>query len=121
MEILKRFGMLDCKAIATPMASKLKLLSDASYDSIDFMMYHQMIGSLMYPMNRIQDICFAVNTLSQFLTDPRHVYLIATKHVLRYLKGTVGYGLKYDANQKINLHDYVDSDWEGSALTGRAL
>ena len=30
VEILKRFGMLDCKAMATPMASNLKLLSDAS-------------------------------------------------------------------------------------------
>ena len=32
------------------------------------------------------------------------------KHVLRYLKGIVDYGLKYDANTKINLHIYVDSD-----------
>ena len=30
VEILKRFGMMDCKAMATPMASNLKLLSDAS-------------------------------------------------------------------------------------------
>ena len=36
------------------------------------------------------------------------------KHVLRYLKGIVDYGLKYDMNQKINLHCYVDSDWVGS-------
>ena len=47
--------------------------------------------------------------------DPRQVHLIAVKHVLRYLKGTVDYGLKYDTNQKINLHGYVDSYWEGSA------
>ena len=57
-----------------------------------------------------------MNTLSQFLTDPRQVHLIAVKHVLRYLKGTMDYGLKYDVNQKINLHGYVDSDWEGSAI-----
>ena len=37
------------------------------------------------------------------------------KHVLRYLKGTVDYGLKYDVNHKINLHGYVDSYWEDSA------
>ena len=43
-EILKRFGMMDCKAMATPMASNLKLLSDASSESIDDMMYRQMIG-----------------------------------------------------------------------------
>ena len=45
--------------------------------------------------------------------DPRHVHLIAAKNVLRHLKGTVDYGLKYDANQKINLEGYVDSDWDG--------
>ena len=38
------------------------------------------------------------------------------KHVVRYLKGTVDYGLKYEANQKINLDSYVDSDWAGNAI-----
>ena len=36
--------------------------------------------------------------------------------LLRYLKGIVDYGLKYDANQKINLEGYVDLDWAGSAI-----
>ena len=48
IEILKRFGMMDCKDMATPMASNLKLLNDASSDSVDDTMYRQMIGSLMY-------------------------------------------------------------------------
>ena len=69
--------MMDCKAMATPMASNLKLLSDASSEEIDAMMYCQMIGSLMYLKNMRPDILFAVNTLSQFLTDLRHVHLIA--------------------------------------------
>ena len=38
------------------------------------------------------------------------------KHILRYLKGTVDYGLKYEANQKNNLKGYVDSDWTGNAI-----
>ena len=98
---------MDCKAMATPMASNLKLLSDASSESIDATMYRQMIGSLMYLMNTRLDICFAVNTLSQFLTDPRNVHLIATKHILRQMRGTVDYGLKYDVNQNINLEGYL--------------
>ena len=40
---------------------------------------------------------------------------MVTKHTARYLKGTVDYGLKYNAKQKINLEGYVDSDWAGSA------
>ena len=60
-----------------------------------------MIGSLMYLTNTRLDICFAVNTLSQFLTNPSHVHLIAENHILRYLKGTVDYGLKYEVNQRL--------------------
>ena len=83
IEILKRFGMMDCKTMATTMALNLKLLSDASSESVDAMMYRQMIGSLMYLTNTRPNICFAMNTLSQFLTDPKHVHLIVAKHILR--------------------------------------
>ena len=57
-----------------------------------------MIGSLIYLMNTGLDICFAMNTLSQFLMDSRHVHLMVAKHAVRYLKGTVDYGLKYEVN-----------------------
>ena len=61
-EILKRFEMMECKVMTTPMTSNLKLLSDASSETVDVMMYHQMIGSLMYLTNTRPDIFFAVNT-----------------------------------------------------------
>ena len=105
--------MMSCKAMTTPMASNLKLLSDASSEKVDATMYRQMICSLMYLTYMRPDICFVVNTLNQFLTDPRHVHLIAAKHILRYLKGIVDYGIKYKANQKINLEGYVDLDLLG--------
>ena len=66
------------------------------------------------------DICFVVNTLSQYLTDSRHVHLTAAKHILRHLKGTVDYGLKYKADHKINLEGYVDSDWASRSI-GREI
>ena len=69
IEILKRLGMMDCKIMATPMALNLKLLNDASLETTDAMMYRQMIGSLIYLTNMRPNICFVVNTLSQFLTD----------------------------------------------------
>ena len=48
--------MMDCKAMTTPMESNLKLLSDASSETVDATMYRQMIGSLMYLMNTRPDI-----------------------------------------------------------------
>ena len=64
VEILKRFGMMDCKAMTTFMASNLELLSDSSSEVVDAMMYHQMIGSLMYLTNTRPDIFFSMNNLS---------------------------------------------------------
>ena len=64
VEILKRFGMMDCKSMTTSMASNLKPLSDASSDTVDATMYRQITGSLMYLMNTIPNIFFTVNTLS---------------------------------------------------------
>jgi hypothetical protein len=43
--------------------------------------------------NTRPDICFVMNTLSQFLVEPRHVHLVVAKHVMRYLKGTLDCGL----------------------------
>ena len=80
IDILKRFRMMECKAITTPMESNLKLLSYASFESVDATTYRQMIGSLMHLTNMRPYIFFAVNTLSQFLTDPRHVHLIVGNH-----------------------------------------
>ena len=66
IDTLKRFGMLDCKSIATPMDANLKKLRDSASDSnlIDPTMYRQLIGSLMYLTNTRPDICFAVNSFS---------------------------------------------------------
>ena len=99
-----------CKAMTTPMESNLKLLSNASSETIDATMYHQMI----YLTNTRPYIFFVVNTL-------RHVQLIVAKHAVRYLKGIVDYGFKYEANQKINLEGYVDSYWADVPSIGRAL
>ena len=92
---------MDSKAMTTPMASNLKLLSDSSSEAVDATMYRQMIGSLMYLTNTRPNICFTMNTL-------RHVHLMVAKHAVRYLKGIVDYGLKYEVNQKINLEGYED-------------
>ena len=107
---------MEYKTMNTPMESNLKFLSDASLETVDATIYHQIIGSLMYMTNTRKYIFFIDNTLSQLLMDPRHVHLIATKNILRYLKGTVDYGLKYEENQKINLEGYVDLDWVCSSI-----
>ena len=64
VEILKIFDILECKSMATPMDTHLKLLSDESSKLMDVTQYRHIIGSLMYLTNTRQDICFVLSTLS---------------------------------------------------------
>jgi hypothetical protein len=62
IKIMKRFDLLKCKSMYTPMETKLELLVDISLELVDATLYRQIIGSLMYLTNNKSDICFAVNT-----------------------------------------------------------
>ena len=116
IDILRRFEMRDCKSMSTPMTMNLKKLSDvvAHSDLVDPMVYRQLVGSLMYLVNTKLDICFAVSALGQFMCESRQMHWVVAKHVLRYLCGTVGYGLRYTSSSDLTLVSYSDSDWVGS-------
>ena len=104
--------MLDCKVMATPMDTNLKLLSDESSELVYVTQYIEIIGSLIYLMNIRPDICFDVNTLSQYLVKPRSSHMIYEKHVLRYLQGTIYFGLYYDGDHDYRLYGYTYVDWD---------
>ena len=100
--------------MSTPMITNWKKLHASEGELVDPTLYRQLIGSLMYLVNTRPDLCFAVNTLSQFMVEPRSVHWVAAKHVLRYLSGTVDFGLDYRRSEGIRLVGYTDSDWAGS-------
>ena len=98
--------MLKCKYMYIPMETNLKLLVDTSSELVDATLYRQIIGSVMYLTNTRLDICFS---LSQNLEEPRRVHIIAGKHMMRYLKGTLDFGLYYTRDHDFRLSGYTDS------------
>jgi hypothetical protein len=81
--------------MTTPMLTNWTKIDASISKAMHPTLYKQLIGSLMYLVNTRPNICFAVNTLSQFMAGPSRVHWVAAKHVLRYLRGTVEYGLSY--------------------------
>ena len=57
-----------------------------------------------------------MNTLSQYIVKPRCVHLVAAKHVMRYLKGTIDFGLYYFGYLDYRLYGYTYANWAGSVL-----
>src|SRR6218665_1698016 len=74
------------------------------------------LGSLIYAMSATRpDLCFIVSYLSQFMSKPRKIHMTMAKHVLRYLKRTINYGLTFrKSDADLNLIGYCDADWANS-------
>eukprot|EP00253_Pinus_taeda_P028944 PITA_28944 len=94
-KILKRFRMQDYRPMATPMITNWKKIVAFGDREVDPTLYRQLIGSLMYLVNTRPDICFVVNTLSQFMVEPKRVHWAEARHILKYVRGTFGLELKY--------------------------
>ena len=113
-EILKKFQMENCNPMSTPMFQKLKLCKEDGAKKVDETDYRSLVGCLMYLTATRPDILQAVNVLSRFLHCASEVHLQAAKRVLRYVKGTLSYGVWLKHNQEFSLHGFSDSDWGGS-------
>jgi hypothetical protein len=64
----------------------------------------------MYLVSTRPDICYATKEFSQSMSQPRQTHWITVKHVLRYIRGTVGYGLRYASSVNLSLQGYADTD-----------
>ena len=83
-------------------------------DLVDPTVYRQLVGSLIYLVNTRLDICFTMSTLRQFMCESREMHWVAAEHVLRYLRGIVGYGLRCTSSSDLRLVSYSNSDWVGN-------
>ena len=113
-EILKKFHMESCKSTSTPMNLKEKFSKNDGTNKVDEGQYKSLIGCLMYLTATRSDIAFAVSLLSRFMHYASELHLQAAKKIVRYVKGTISYGIKYSHLQNFMLHGYSDSDWAGS-------
>jgi len=102
--------MEECKATSTPMNQKEKLIKNDEADKVDEGYFKSMIGCLMYLTTTRPDILFAVSLLSRFMHGASELHLRAAKRILRYVKGTVSYGVKFEKCQSFKLYGFSDSD-----------
>ncbi|KAF2351392.1 Zinc finger C2CH-type [Trinorchestia longiramus] len=114
-----RNRMSDCnpKSIpCDPSANKLDVSSD-SKNLCDPKLFREIVGSLIYLMTCTRpDICYVVTLLSQHSTRPTNAHLNLCKFVLKYLKGTILFGLKFVKSENpMQITSFSDSDWGGSS------
>lgn len=114
--VVRKFGMEDCKSVATPIEKGLQLnAGDKSGDSKA--PYRELIGCLTYAtLTTRPDLCAATNYFSRFQSCYTNEHFTHAKRILRYVHGTTDLKLEYRRKEKAEvLVGYADSDWAGDA------
>ncbi|CAL2265123.1 unnamed protein product [Prunus armeniaca] len=113
-DLLQRHGMLHCKPANTPLAAKVPLSASDGVPLESPSDYREIVGSLQYLTLTRPDLSFAVSSIAQFMAAPRTSHLVAAKRILRYVKGTLDFGLSLSPQPSTaRLSAYSDADWAG--------
>jgi hypothetical protein len=70
LDMLKEFGMLDCRFEHIPLASGLQLVNDMNSPITDLDKYCKMVGKLIFLTKTPPDLAYAVSSVSLFMLDP---------------------------------------------------
>lgn len=114
-KLLKVSGLEMAKPKSNPMKPKTKYSSTALNSSVceaAGARYRKLIGNLLYISQHTRpDITYAVNYLSRFQKNPSEDHYAGVKRVIRYLSGTIDYGLLFIKDETEELLEYTDASW----------
>jgi len=113
--------MSDYNATKVPMDPGAKLDVDKQGERTDATMYRRIIGCLRYLLHTRPDMSFSVGVASRFMEKPTVKHFNAVKQIMRYLKGTLNFGLVYTQEKKPEeLVGYTYSDSGGDTVGRRS-
>lgn len=94
-DLLLRTNLLNSKSCPTPSCPNKKLSLHDCAPFSDPTLFRSVVGALQYLTLTRPDIAFFVIKLSQYLQNPSHNHCKMCKRVLKYLKGSMYFGLSF--------------------------
>ncbi|KAM1422622.1 hypothetical protein ACFX2I_004733 [Malus domestica] len=120
-DLLKKAGMESCKPTSTPFKPHTQILASEGTLLPDPSQYRSIVGALQYLTFTRPDLAYSVNMVCQFMTAPTDAHFHLVKRILRYIQGTISYGLCYTKSDNFHINAYSDSDWAADITTRRSL
>ncbi|KAF2311236.1 hypothetical protein GH714_021117 [Hevea brasiliensis] len=117
--ILERAQMVDCQPMPTPLVQRHDAVTDPT-PVADPTFFRGLVGSLQYLTLTRPDLSYSVNYISQFMHSPTLSHLKYVRRILRYLKGTIHFGLFFKKDTSLVLSAFSDADWAGCPTTRRS-
>ncbi|XP_047315455.1 secreted RxLR effector protein 161-like [Impatiens glandulifera] len=96
------------------MKAKLQLRKDMEGSLVDPKEYRRIIECLRYLTHTRPDISYVVDIASRYMEKPATLHQQAVKDILRYVKGTMNYGIQLRRGREVEeLVGFTDSDLAG--------
>ena len=114
IKLLEKFGLKSCKSVGTPLVANDRLCKNDGSEAADESEYRKLVGSLLSLTATRPDIMFGASLLARFMHGPTKKHIGTAKRVLRYIQGTMDFGIEYVKGKTTLLIGYCDSDWAGS-------
>jgi histone deacetylase 1/2 len=111
-DLLLKSEMIDAKPCDTPCLPYHKLLKEDEEPYSNPKVSRSIVGALQYLTFIRPDIAFSIHQVCQFMQNPMVSHFTAVKHILRYLKGTMHFGISYTRGD-LQLKAFSDVDWAG--------
>ncbi|GKA09744.1 uncharacterized mitochondrial protein-like protein [Tanacetum coccineum] len=106
MKILKEAGIEDCIATLCLMEPGLKLSKAEDEPEVEATQYRKIMGCLSYHLHTCPDLTYSIGMVSRYMQSPRTSHAHAIKQILRYLKGTTLFRIKYKQGNNMRLVGY---------------
>ncbi|KAD5317020.1 hypothetical protein E3N88_16966 [Mikania micrantha] len=119
-KILEETGMMQCNPAQVPMEPGLKLTKDGDEPEIDPTWFRRIVGCLRYLLHTRPDLAYSVGVVSRYMQHPKESHGMAVKHILRYVRGTLNCGLKYNRGGKLEIVGYSDNSHNIDVDDGRS-
>ncbi|GKB83198.1 ribonuclease H-like domain-containing protein [Tanacetum coccineum] len=83
-------------------------------------LYRSLTCALHYLTFTRPDMSYVMQYICLYMHDPREPHLATLKRILRYVRGTLNYGLQLFSSSSGSLVGYTDADWTGCPTTRRS-
>ncbi|GJR03917.1 ribonuclease H-like domain-containing protein [Tanacetum coccineum] len=119
LQLIERAHIVTCNPSRTPIDTESKL-GPEGVPVQDPTLYRSLAWGHQYLILTRPYLSYAVQQICLYMHDPREPHFATLKRILRYVRGTMDFGLQLYVSATTSLVGYTDADWAGFSSTRSA-
>jgi hypothetical protein len=100
--------MTECKYTLIPFLSGVKLEDGGDTPMVENKLYRQLVWILLYLTHSRPNLSYVVGIVSRFMQELHELHWKVANHILRYVQGTITFGIHYATKSTLDLIGFND-------------